>query len=40
MVSLGYYGIKLLNFNKIEKYANELAGATITLCGILILIGF
>ena len=38
-VTLGYFGLKALRFQKLEAYAHELAGATIMVCGIAILCG-
>lgn len=34
MVLLGYYGISFLRTEKLEKYMNVIAGATVTICGI------
>ncbi|MBR6408802.1 MAG: hypothetical protein IKS23_00985 [Alphaproteobacteria bacterium] len=38
-VGFGYMGLKALRFQKLEKYAHELAGSTIMACGIAILCG-
>lgn len=35
-VTAGYYGLKLLRFNWVERFASEIAGATVMLCGVVI----
>ena len=34
MVGLGYYGIALLNTNRLERYMHALGGAAIFICGL------
>lgn len=36
IVLIGYFGINLINMEKLERYMHALAGATILLCGIAI----
>ena len=38
-VALGYLGLEALRFKKMEAYTHELAGATVMVCGLLILCG-
>ncbi|MGN0914706.1 MAG: hypothetical protein ACI4OW_07440 [Alphaproteobacteria bacterium] len=38
-VTAGLLGLKFLHFDKAEKYAHELAGATIMACGFAIVFG-
>ena len=38
-VALGYLGLEALRFKKMEAYTHELAGATIMVCGLLIICG-
>lgn len=38
-VALGYFGLEALRFKKMEAYTHELAGATIMVCGLLIICG-
>ncbi len=38
-VTLGLLGINALRFNALERYAHELAGATIMACGVAIICG-
>lgn len=38
-VTLGLLGINTLRFNRLEKYAHEIAGGTIMACGVAILCG-
>lgn len=39
LVTLGVLGVSALRFRGLEKYAHEIAGATIMLCGIAIICG-
>ena len=34
MVLLGFYGIRIINVQKIERYVHALGGLTILICGI------